>query len=78
MFLCSGLNKGLNPHPQAAGEMLTLGEADFGPPQERSKGKSYVLQTHSEPGHQQVRQFSQSTLPLKRKKNRCLYLAALL
>lgn len=78
VFLCSGLNKGLNPHRPAAGEVLTLGEADFGPPQERSKSKSYVLQTHSEPGHQQVRQFSQTTLYFKRKKKRCLYLAALL
>lgn len=58
--------------------MLTLKEADIGPPQERSKGKSCVLQTHSGPGHQQAKQFSQSTLPFKGKKNSCLYLAALL
>lgn len=55
-----------------------LKEADIGPPQERSKGKSCVLQTHSGPGHQQAKQFSQSTLPFKGKKNSCLYLAALL
>lgn len=55
-----------------------LGEGDLGTPHERSEGKSCDLQSHSEPGYQHVKQFSQTTLPFKSKNIRGLYLSALL